>query len=198
MNSFNIITVTRNGGLRAVRGATFNLARLNDGRHFVKSKQGGNGDGMQIDTGLLTSPFALVSHHNRQKSSDFGSIYTSSEVTLQKVGLAKDGNGKHVLVTPVASELPHVPGLSGACDPVLVWFPEEEVRPVNTGITSREALWLMPGLVRILVMSGLWMEWNDSLSPGSPPVGIKIDSHGGECYVEERSTKATSALTAYN
>lgn|GEM_PF-2919868 len=197
MNSFNIITVTRNNGLRAVRGATFKLVGKNDGRHFIKGKGGQNGDGMQIDAGLLTSPFALVSHHNRQKSSDFGSIYTHSEVTLHSVGIARDHDHHHVLVAPVASDLPHVPGLSGSCDPVLVWFPEEELRPVNTGITSREAHWVMPGLVRLLIMSDLWMEWRSPQNDGGAPVNIKIDAHGGECYLEERGTKVTSALTPY-
>jgi len=111
MNSFNIVTVTRNNGLRAVRGATFKLVSKSDGRHFIKGKGGNNGDGMQIDAALLLSPQALVSHHNRQKTSDYGSIYTHSEVTLQNVGIAKDFDYQHVLVSPVPSDLPHVPRL---------------------------------------------------------------------------------------
>jgi len=197
MNSFNIITVTRNNGLRAVRGATFELISKSDGRHFIKGKAGSKGDGMRIDAALLTSPHALVSHHNRQKTSDHGSIYTLSKVTLQNVGIAMDFDNQHVLVTPVQSDLPHVPGLSGATDPVLVWFPEEETQPVKTGITSREAHWLMPGLVRLLIMSGLWMDWRSPHDIANTPRSMRIDVHDGECFVEDGHEKVTSALLRY-
>jgi hypothetical protein len=197
MNSYNIITVTRNKGLRAVRGATFKLSRLSDGRHFIKCKAGNNGDGMQIDAGLLTNPLSLVAHHTRQKTGESGGTYTQSEVTLQNVGIAVDNENDHVLIKPIASDLPHVAGLSGVCDPVLVWFPEEELVPINTGITKKEAHWIMPGLVRLLTMAPLYMEWRNPQDRMQPPVSMKVECHSGECFLEERHSKTDSRLRAY-
>ncbi|MDR3616420.1 MAG: hypothetical protein P4L53_22860 [Candidatus Obscuribacterales bacterium] len=197
MNSYNIITVTRNKGLRAVRGATFKVSHLYDSRHFVKCKREGLGDGTQIDAALLnSSEHARVSHQDHP-ARDKSGAYTEWFVGLQNVGLARDCERKFVLVKPIPSDLPHVPGLSGVCDPVLIWFPEPELQAINTGITQKEAHWIMPGLVRLLTMSSLWMEWRNPNDRMRPPVSIKVECSQGECFLEEGYTKTDSGLTAY-
>jgi hypothetical protein len=197
MNNYNIITVTRARGLRAVRGARFKVTHLDDGRHFLKCCRGGLDD-LQIDVELLTSSDHIqISHRDHPKTPDSPGEYTDWFVTLRNVGLAKDCQNKFVLVKPTPSDLPHVDGLTGVCDPVLVWFPEEQMTRVNTGISAKEAQWITPNLVRLLTMSSLWMEWKDPHNSNGRPVSIKVETHSGDCFLEEGFKTANSKLTAY-
>jgi hypothetical protein len=183
-NSYRVFTVTRNKGLRVVAGATFKMSRLADGRHFIKPKDNSQ-DGVVIDVSLLHSPFATVSHLSRQSADDRSAAYSQCEITLSRFGLAQDNEGKTVLVPPVESDAPYVQGLTGACSPVVIWCPEAEMRAVYTGDKPRDQCWLMPGLVRLLVMSGLWFDWYDPAERLRGPSSIKIETSGGEVTVSE-------------
>jgi hypothetical protein len=182
MNPTRLFTVTRDNGLRAVRGATFQLQRLADGRHFLKSREG-QSDGVQIDASLLVSPYAFVHP---------GASMQTTEVTLTSAGIGCHG-GKYVLVAPEVHEGPyahiHLIGLPG-----LIWFPEVTIDRVDRRDGLREAKWLMPGLVRLLAGTRLWMEWTDPCPP-APPSSLKVEVQLGDLVVEDDERRvATSKI----
>lgn len=155
MDNMNLFTVTFGKGLRATRGATFRLQRLEDGRHFLKPKAG-ESDGLQIDVSLLLSRDALVNTVTKHAASANGAgVYTQTEVTLLRAGLGLGFDRRRVLV-PAKDDEHIVPAQTGASASALVWFPESDMIPGNP-LVDRYEDWLMPGLVRLLRMHPLWI-----------------------------------------